>query len=289
VLEQPLLLLAWHCLSPERPMLLQPSPDHGEHSYRGAARLEGRAALVTDGDSGIGRAVAIAFAREGANVLIAYLNEHAEAEETARWVTEAGRRAVLVPGDIRDALYQGILVSRALAEFGRLDILVNNAAFQWAHEPLANASASEMEQALRTQSESVFFLAKTAGAKMKPGSSIINTSAMRASHPRSALRAYASNQGAVATFTASLAQLLAPNGIRVNAVAPGPVWTPRVLAPLSEAEIAKFGADTLLGRSAQPAEIAPAYVFLASSDASYITGAVLPVTGGYVPRPGDAD
>jgi NAD(P)-dependent dehydrogenase (short-subunit alcohol dehydrogenase family) len=258
----------------------RPVPDHGEASYRGSARLGGCVALITEGDSGIGRAVAIAFAREGADIVLAYLDEHTDAEQTAEWVKRAGRRAVLAPGDVRDVRHQEHLVTRAVEELGRLDILVNNAAFQWAHEPMADANAAEVEDTLRTQSESVFFLAKAAAAPMRPGGCIINTSPLRSPHPPSHQRAHASHQSAVANFTASLAQLLAPQGIRVNAIAPGPVWTPRVLATLSDEDVARFGKDTLLGRPAQPAELAPAYVFLASNDACYVTGAVLPVAGG---------
>jgi NAD(P)-dependent dehydrogenase (short-subunit alcohol dehydrogenase family) len=266
--------------APGKTAQLDPRPDHGEDSYRGSDRLAACAAIVTGGDSGIGRAVAIAFAREGADVLIAYLSEREDAEETGRWVTRAGRRAVLVEGDIGVESHCNELVRRAVKEFGRLDILVNNAAFQRTHEKLADFSAQEIERTFRTNIQSMFFLAKAAAAQMKPGASILNTASIQADHPSPQLLAYATTKGAITNFTAGLAQLLAPEGIRVNAVAPGPVWTPLIPSTMSAEKAAKFGADTPLGRPAQPAELAPAYVFLASDQATYITGAVLPVTGG---------
>jgi NAD(P)-dependent dehydrogenase (short-subunit alcohol dehydrogenase family) len=195
-------------------------------------------------------------------------------------VKQAKRRVMIIEVDVRDSQFHEALVSRAIAEFGRLDILVNNSAFQWAHEPVAQSDATDLEDQLRTQTESVFFLAKAAAAQMKPGGAIINTSVMRYSPPSSQNRAYSARQQAVTNLTVSLAHQLAKSGIRVNAVEAGAVWTPRVLATLSPDDIGSFGSATLLGRAAHPAEIAPAYVFLASREASYITGAVLPVTGG---------
>jgi NAD(P)-dependent dehydrogenase (short-subunit alcohol dehydrogenase family) len=265
---------------PGKTAQLEPRPDHGEESYRGADRLKGCVALVTGGDSGIGRAVCIAFAREGADVLISYLSEHEDAEETARWVRQAGRRAVLVPGDIGDQQHCQALVDRAVQELGRLDILVNNAAFQRTHEKLEDFSTEEIEHTFRTNIESMFFLSKAAAAKMKPGSSILNTTSVQSDHPSPQLLAYATTKGAISNFTAGLAQLVAAQGIRVNAVAPGPVWTPLIPSTMPAEKAAKFGGDTPLGRPGQPAELAPAYVFLASNDATYITGAVLPITGG---------
>jgi NAD(P)-dependent dehydrogenase (short-subunit alcohol dehydrogenase family) len=259
---------------------LDPQPDHGERSYRGMDRLKGCAAVITGGDSGIGRAVAIAFAREGADVLISYLSERADAEETARWVRDAGRRAVLVEGDIAAELHCNRIIARAVAEFGRLDVLVNNAAFQRTHENLADFSATEFERTFATNIHSMFYLSKTAARHMKPGSSIINTTSIQADHPSPQLLAYAATKGAIANFTSGLAQLLAPEGIRVNAVAPGPIWTPLIPSTMPAEKAANFGADTPLGRPGQPAEVAPAYVFLASDQATYICGAVLPVTGG---------
>jgi hypothetical protein len=238
------------------------------------------AVVITGADSGIGRAAAIAFAREGADVVIAYLEEHEDANETARWVQQAGRRAILVPGDVGDEGYCNELVARTMAEFGRLDVLVNNAAFQRTHEKLADFSADEIEHTFRTNIESMFFLAKAAVAKMKPGSSIINTSSIQAASPSAYLLAYATTKGAIANFTAGLAQMLASEGIRVNAVAPGPIWTPLIPATMPADKVAEFGSKTPLGRPGQPAEVAHAYVFLASNAATFISGAVLPVTGG---------
>jgi NAD(P)-dependent dehydrogenase (short-subunit alcohol dehydrogenase family) len=259
---------------------LDPKADHGEESYRGTDRFAGCAVIVTGGDSGIGRAVAIAFAREGANVLISYLNEHEDANETARWITQAGRRTELVAGDIGDEEHCQSLVAKAMNSFGRLDVLVNNAAFQRTHDALADFSAEEVRKTFATNIESMFFLSKAAARHMKPGSCIINTASIQADDPSPQLLAYAATKAAIANFTAGLAQLLAKQGIRVNAVAPGPVWTPLIPATMPPEKVAHFGDKTPLGRPAQPAELAPAYVFLASDEASYITGAVLPVTGG---------
>ena len=259
---------------------LEPIPDHGENSSRGNGLFEGCAVLITGGDSGIGRAVAIAFAREGADVAIAYLNEHEDAEETARWVRSAGRRVVLLPGDIGEVQHCEELVRRTVDELGRLDVLVNNAAFQRTHKKLEDFSREEIETTFRTNIESMFFLAKAAVPHMKPGSSIVNTTSIQSDHPSPELLAYATTKGAIANFTAGLAQLLASDGIRVNAVAPGPVWTPLIPSTMPIEKAAHFGEDSPFGRPAQPAELAGAFVFLASDAASYISGAVLPVTGG---------
>jgi NAD(P)-dependent dehydrogenase (short-subunit alcohol dehydrogenase family) len=259
---------------------LEPTPDHGESSYRGSDKLPGCVALITGGDSGIGRAVAIAYAREGADVALSYLSEHADAEETAALVRKAGRRALLLPGDIADEAFCIELVKKTVAELGRLDILVNNAAFQRTHEKLADFSAQEIQRTLRTNLEGMFYLSKAAAAQMKPGGSIINTTSIQADHPSPQLLAYATTKGGIANFTAGLAQLLASEGIRVNAVAPGPVWTPLIPSTMPAEKVSKFGSDSPFGRPAQPGELAPAYVFLASNDATYISGAVLPVTGG---------
>jgi NAD(P)-dependent dehydrogenase (short-subunit alcohol dehydrogenase family) len=266
--------------APGRTAKLDPVPNHGEETYHGSNKLNGCVALITGGDSGIGRAVAIAYAREGADVAIAYLSEHEDAEETARWVRKAGRRALLIAGDIGSEQHCNELVERTVKELGRLDILVNNAAFQRVHEKLADFSAEEIERTFRTNIHSMFFLAKAAAAKMKAGASIINTTSIQSDHPSPQLLAYATTKGAISNFTAGLAQLLAADGIRVNAVAPGPIWTPLIPSTMPAEKASKFGADTPLGRPGQPAELAPAYVFLASNDATYITGAILPVTGG---------
>jgi NAD(P)-dependent dehydrogenase (short-subunit alcohol dehydrogenase family) len=266
--------------APGETAALDPVPDHGEESYQGTHRFEGCAVLITGGDSGIGRAVAIAFAREGADVLISYLEENDDAEETAEWVRRAGRRAVLVPGDVGDEKHCESLVNTALKEFGRLDVLINNAAFQRTKENLEDFEPDEVRRTFRTNIEAMFFLSRAAARCMKPGAVILNTASIQADAPSPGLLAYASTKAAIANFTAGLAQLVAKDGIRVNAVAPGPVWTPLIPSTMSAEKTAKFGENTPLGRPAQPAELAPAYVFLASDAASYITGAVLPVTGG---------
>jgi len=255
-------------------------PDHGEQSYRGSGKLQGRAAIITGSDSGIGRAVAIAFAREGADVLIAYLNEHEDAEETARWVREAGKRAVVMPGDVSQAAHCRELVQQAIAEFGKLDILVNNAAMQRTHQDITEISDEEWDATFRTNIYSQFYLCKAAIPHMRPGSTIVNTTSINAKDPSPQLLAYATTKGAIANFTAGLAQLVAKKGIRVNAVAPGPIWTPLIPSTMPEEKVEKFGANTPIGRAGQPAELAPAYVLLASEESSYMTGAIIPVTGG---------
>jgi NAD(P)-dependent dehydrogenase (short-subunit alcohol dehydrogenase family) len=259
---------------------LSPRPDHGEHSYRGCGKLKGRAAIITGADSGIGRAVAIAFAREGADVLISYLCEHGDAKETGRWVEEAGRRAVLVPGDVKDPDHCRQLVERAVDEFGKLDILVNNAAYQMTHENIDEISDEEWDHTFRTNIYSMFYLSKAAVRQMKPGSAIVNTASINSKSPSPELLAYATTKGAIANFTAGLGQLLADKGIRVNCVAPGPIWTPLIPSTMSPEHVEHFGENTPLGRAGQPAELAPAYVLLASDDGSYMTSALIPVTGG---------
>ncbi|WGF90351.1 SDR family oxidoreductase [Marinivivus vitaminiproducens] len=259
---------------------MTPRPDHGETSYRGSGRLAGRAAIITGADSGIGRAVAIAYAREGADVLISYLSEHDDAEETARWVKEAGRKAIVVPGDVADETHCQALVDRALEAFGRLDILVNNAAHQASFDTLEDITGEEWRHTFDVNMHSQFYLCKAAVPHMKPGSAIVNTSSINAKSPSPALLAYATTKGAIANFTAGLAQFVADRGIRVNAVAPGPIWTPLIPSTLPEEKVESFGSNTPLGRAGQPAELAGAYVMLACEDASYITGALIPVTGG---------
>jgi NAD(P)-dependent dehydrogenase (short-subunit alcohol dehydrogenase family) len=259
---------------------MSPKPDHGEESYKGSGRLEGRAAIITGADSGIGRAVAIAFAREGADVLISYYNEHDDARETARWVEQAGRKAVVVSGDIKEESHCKELIQEAIDRFGKLDILVNNAAHQATFESIEDISSEEWDVTFRTNIYSQFYLCKAAIPLMKPGSSIINTTSINAKNPSPTLLAYATTKGAIANFTAGLAGLVAEKGIRVNAVAPGPIWTPLIPSTMPEEKVESFGGDTPLGRAGQPAELAPAYVMLASHESSYITGAIIPVTGG---------
>ena len=259
---------------------MMPKADHGEQSYKGSGKLAGRAAIITGADSGIGRAVAIAFAREGADVLISFLDENDDAEETAHWVREAGRRAVLVAGDISSPAHCREIVQQAVAEFGRLDILVNNAAHQMSFDSLESIPDDEFERTFRTNLFPQFWLAKAAVPHMKPGSAIVNTSSINVKNPTPQLLAYAASKGAIANFTAGLAQLVADKGIRVNAVAPGPIWTPLIPSTMPGETVESFGKNTPLGRAGQPAELAGAYVYLASDDSTYVTGALIPVTGG---------
>ncbi|WP_203308498.1 SDR family oxidoreductase [Sphingomonas beigongshangi] len=265
---------------PGRTDAMDPRPDHGEDSYRGSGKLEGRKAIVTGGDSGIGRAVALAFAREGADVLVAYLDEHDDAAETKRLVEEAGRQAVLVPGDLSDPAHCRTVVDQAVAAFGRIDVLVNNAAHQQTFEALEDIPDEEWQRTFATNIHAMFYLAKAAVGHMREGASIINTASINAVKPKQTLLAYATTKGAIHNFTSGLAQMLAERGIRVNAVAPGPVWTPLIPSTMPEDQVKSFGQETPIGRAAQPAELAPAYVYLASDGASYTTGATIPVTGG---------
>jgi len=259
---------------------MTPQPDHGEHSYKGSGRLSGKAAIITGADSGIGRAVAIAFAREGADILISYLQEHDDAKQTQHWIEQAGRRAILMPGDVADETYCQSIIDRAVREFGKLDILVNNAAMQRTHENIDEISSQEWDKTFRTNIYSVFYLSKAALGHMRPGAAIVNTTSINAKNPSPNLLAYATTKGAIANFTAGLAQLVAEKGIRVNCVAPGPIWTPLIPSTMPADHVASFGKNTPLGRAGQPAELAPAYVLLASDEGSYMTGAMIPVTGG---------
>jgi NAD(P)-dependent dehydrogenase (short-subunit alcohol dehydrogenase family) len=262
---------------------MRPRPDYGEQSYRGSGRLSGKAALITGADSGIGRAVALAFAREGADVLIAYLSEDKDAQETERVVREAGRKAVRVAGDIRDEGHCKALVERAFTEFGRLDVLVNNAAFQMTHEKIDEFSSEQFDRTYRTNVFAMFYLCKAALPRMKSGSAIINTASIQAFDPSPMLLDYASTKSAIVGFTKALAKMAGQQGVRVNAVAPGPVWTPLIPSTMPADKVKNFGKDTVFGRPAQPAELAPVYVLLASPEASYITGEVYGVTGGQTP------
>lgn len=261
---------------------MKPVPDHGEDSYQGNGRLEGKVAIITGGDSGIGRAVAIADAREGADIVLSYLSEEDDAESTAELIRDAGRRVAAMPGDITSEEHCQELVDRAMSEFGRLDILVNNAAFQRTHKSIDEIPLEEWETTLRTNVTAPFMLAKAAVKHMKRGSSIINTTSIQSRDPSGGLLAYATSKGAISNFTAGLAQALAEKGIRVNAVAPGPIWTPLIPSTMPPEKVEKFGTDTPVGRVGQPSELAGAYVLLASEAASYMTGAVIPVTGGEI-------
>jgi len=263
---------------------MQPLADHGEKSYVGSGRLAGKKAVITGGDSGIGKAVAIAFAREGADVLISYLDESEDqdAEDTATLVREAGRKAVLVRGDIRDEAHCQKIIDTAVAEFGQIDILVNNAAFQMAQTSLQDIPSEQWRKTYDTNITAMFYMCKAAEPHMKPGSNIINTASVNAYDPTPVLLDYASTKAAIQNFTANLSQILLQNGkgIRVNAVAPGPIWTPLIPSTMPEPE--NFGKNTPMGRPGQPVEVAYCYVFLAADEASYISGATIPVTGGRI-------
>jgi len=260
--------------------LMDPSPDHGEGSYVGYGRLAGKKAIVTGGDSGIGRAVAIAFAREGADVVISYLEEDEDARESARWVAEAGQESRLVRGDLADPAHCTALIDTAVEAFGRIDVLVNNAAHQRTYEALEDISDEEWERHFQTNVAGMFRLCKAALPHMDRGASIINTASVNVDQPKPTLLPYATTKGAIANFTAGLAQLLAERGIRVNSVLPGPIWTPLIPATMPADQVAEFGKQVPLGRPGQPAELAPIYVLLASDEASYMSGGAYPVTGG---------
>jgi NAD(P)-dependent dehydrogenase (short-subunit alcohol dehydrogenase family) len=259
---------------------LTPKADHGETSYVGHGRLKDKATVITGGDSGIGRAVALAFAREGADVLISYLDEHDDARETERLVREAGRKAVLVPGDIADPAHCRAIVDRAVQAFGRIDVLVNNAAFQMTRESLDEIPDDEWDRTFAVNISAMFHICKAAVKHMKPGSSIINTTSINSDNPKPTLLPYATTKGAIANFTAGHAQLLAEKGIRVNSVAPGPIWTPLIPSTMPPDQVERFGQQVPMKRPGQPVEVAPVYVMLASDEASYISGARIPVTGG---------
>ncbi len=259
---------------------MEPYPDCGEQSYVGSGRLTGKIALITGADSGIGRAVAIAFAREGADVAVAYLDEHDDAKETARWVEQAGRQCLLLPGDIAQKAHCQALVDKTVERFERIDVLVNNAAFQMTHETFEEIPDEEWVMTFDVNITAIFRLCQAAIKHMRPGASIINTSSVNSDLPKPTLLAYATTKGAIANFTGGLAQMLGPKEIRVNCVAPGPIWTPLIVSTMPDDEVQNFGGNTPLGRPGQPVEVAPIYVLLASDEASYITGQRYGVTGG---------
>jgi NAD(P)-dependent dehydrogenase (short-subunit alcohol dehydrogenase family) len=259
---------------------MDPVPDHGETSYKGAGRLVGKRAIITGADSGIGRAVALAFAREGADILISYLSEDDDATQTKRLVEEAGRKAVLVAGDIQHPAHCRKIVEQALAELGGIDILVNNAAHQASFKEITDISDEEWELTFKVNIHAMFYLTKAAVPHMKPGSAIINTASINSDAPNPTLLAYATTKGAIQNFTAGLAQLLAEKGIRTNAVAPGPIWTPLIPSTLPEEAVTNFGKQVPMKRPGQPAELATAYVMLADPLSSYVSGATIAVTGG---------
>lgn len=259
---------------------MEPTPDHGEQSYRGTGRLLGKKAVITGGDSGIGRAVAIAYAREGADVLISYLDEDDDARETARWVEEAGRQAVLFPGDLADPATCRAVIDKAVEEFGRVDILVSNAAFQMTHESIEEIPDEEWDHTIATNLSAFFHLTKAVLPHMGAGGSIIGSSSVNSDNPVPTLLPYSATKAGIANMTASMAQLLAERGIRANSVAPGPIWTPLIPATMPEDQVESFGQQVPLQRAGQPAELAPVYVLLASDEASYVSGARIAVTGG---------
>jgi NAD(P)-dependent dehydrogenase (short-subunit alcohol dehydrogenase family) len=259
---------------------MQPPPDYGEDSYKGSGRLADKKAIITGGDSGIGRAVALAFAREGADVLVSYYNEHEDATETRRLIESAGRKAVLMPGDIKDPAHCRAIVDKAVQEFGRVDILVNNAAHQATFTDIEEIPDEEWDVTFRTNIHAMFYLTKAAVPHMKPGSAIVNTTSVNADTPSPQLLAYATTKGAIQNFTGGLAQLLAEKDIRVNCVAPGPIWTPLIPSTMPSEKVKNFGSQVPMKRPGQPAELAPVYVMLASEEASYVSGATVAVTGG---------
>lgn len=259
---------------------MQPLPDHGENSYKGSGRLAGKKAIITGGDSGIGRAVALAYAREGADVLISYLDEHEDAQETSRLVEQAGQKAVLVPGDITEAEICKSIVDKAVEAFGEINILVNNAAFQMTRQSLDEISDEEFDRTMKTNIYAMFRITKAAVPHMPPGGSIINTASINADQPKPLLIAYSATKAAIVNFSGSLAALLAEKGIRSNAVAPGPIWTPLIPTTMPTEKVKDFGSEVPLKRPGQPAELASSYVMLASDEASYISGATIAVTGG---------
>jgi NAD(P)-dependent dehydrogenase (short-subunit alcohol dehydrogenase family) len=263
---------------------MNPRPDHGEDSYVGKGRLEGKVALITGADSGIGRAVAIAFAREGADLILNYLpNEEEDGKETAVWIEKAGHIALLSPGDLRSEPFCEQLVEKAVSEFGRIDIVANIAAFQNTHDELEEFTTEEFDRTFKTNVYALFWLCRAALRKMPHGSSIINTASIQAYDPSLNLLPYAATKSAIVSMTKSLSQLAMKRSVRVNAVAPGPVWTPLIPATMPEKKVKEFGKTTLFERPAQPLEIAPVYVFLASNEARFVTGEVYGITGGQTP------
>jgi NAD(P)-dependent dehydrogenase (short-subunit alcohol dehydrogenase family) len=265
---------------PGRTQHMDPVPDHGEKSYRGAGKLAGKKAIITGADSGIGRAVAIAYAREGADILVAYLNEHDDAAETKKWIEEAGRKAVLLAGDVQFSQHCRAIVDKAVEEFGGIDILVNNAAHQATFKSIDEISDDEWELTFKVNIHAMFYLTKAVVPHMKGGGAIINTASINADTPNPTLLAYATTKGAIQNFTAGLAQLLASKGIRANAVAPGPIWTPLIPSSMDEKAVSNFGKSVPMKRPGQPAELATAYVMLADPLSSYTSGATIAVTGG---------
>jgi NAD(P)-dependent dehydrogenase (short-subunit alcohol dehydrogenase family) len=263
---------------------MTPKADHGEESYKGLGRLTGKTALITGGDSGIGRAVAIAFAREGADVTISYLpEEEADGRETVKWVDQAGRKSLALPGDIRDEQHCRRMVEQVFEQFGKLDLLVNNAGYQSTHENIEEFTTGEFDRTFQTNVYAMFWLCRAALPRMEKGGVIINTASIQAFDPSPNLLAYAPTKAAIVNFTKALSPTAMKRGVRVNAVAPGPVWTPLIPSTMPEEKVKKFGQDTSFERAAQPVELAPLYVFLASNESRFVTGEVYGATGGQTP------
>lgn len=261
---------------------MSPEPDHGEQSYKGSGRLAGKVAIVTGGDSGIGRAVAIAFAREGADIALSYLDEQKDAEAVQGWVEKAGRKCLLLPGDMGAASHCRDMVEKTMSAFGAIDVVVNNEAFQHPNEGLEEIDDEIFEKHFRVNVFAPFYLTKAALKHMKPGGSVIVTSSVNSKHPMPSLFAYSATKGALSNMVLSLAGMLAEKGIRVNGVLPGPIWTPFIPAGMDEAAVKSFGSNVPYGRPGQPAELAPSYVMLASDESSYTSGALVVVAGGMV-------
>ncbi|SFG69355.1 SDR family oxidoreductase [Methylobacterium gossipiicola] len=261
---------------------MNPKPDHGEETYQGSGKLTGKVALITGGDSGIGRAVAIAYAREGADIALSYLDEHEDAKDTAAWVEKAGRRVVLLPGDVADHRHCASLVDKTVSDLGRLDIVVNNAAFQKLADSLDDIEIADWDRHYAVNVHAMFYILKAASPHLKAGASIINTASVNAKTPVEQQLAYSSTKAAITNMTANLARILGKRGIRANAVLPGPIWTPLIPSTMYTEQVETFGSQTPMGRPGQPAELAPAYVLLASDGASYMSGAMIAVTGGMV-------
>jgi NAD(P)-dependent dehydrogenase (short-subunit alcohol dehydrogenase family) len=267
--------------SPGSTQAMSPRPDHGEKTYRGHGRLQDRVALVTGGDSGIGRAVALAYAREGAHVALSYLNEHEDAEETKRLVEGADRSALLIAGDLAEEAQCARVIRETVERFGKLDVLVNNAAYQGRQaEKFEDIDAARVERTFRVNIIAMFSIVRHALPYLKPGAVIINTTSVQAYHPNPQILDYASTKGAIRTFTQGLAQELTPRGIRVNAVAPGPIWTPLIPQSFGDEKVSKHGQSAPMQRTGQPAEVAPIFVFLASDESRYVSGEIVGVTGG---------
>jgi NAD(P)-dependent dehydrogenase (short-subunit alcohol dehydrogenase family) len=261
---------------------MTPEPDHGENSYKGSGRLSGKVAIVTGGDSGIGRAVAIAYAREGADIALSYLDEDKDAEQVKSWIEKAGRRCVLLPGDLSSSAHARDIVAKTVSEFGRVDILVNNEGFQQPNEGFEDIDDELFEKHFRVNVFGTFYLTKAALAHMAPGGSVIVTSSVNSKHPTPTLLAYSATKGALSNMVICLASLLAEKGIRVNGVLPGPIWTPFIPAGMTPDKVKSFGSEVPFGRPGQPAELASAYVMLASDESSYTSGALIVVSGGMV-------